>query len=451
MVNLDIAELSDIQSESGIIGTVIFHPDFIAHADYFKEKYFYGVENGCIYWAIQELYKDGIENIDANNISVKLNSNKAVEKTISSYNLPDIQESVELYKSQARDTLEEYEMLVQNVTTFAFKREYVKSLNRLILKGYDKDVDLISLNDYTYTALENLTQQFVASQEVKMLGESIDDVWDEIVSRRTDNGLYGLPSKYPLLNNYFTYEPGSLVVIQAKYKEGKSVFLMNEAVHKLRNGVPTLVIDTEMSTREYVERLISHLTGISARNVKCGDYGQEEAEIIRKCIQWIKDQPFVHMYMPEVRMEEVYSICKMLKYKMDLSFVIFDYLKSNEISTGDNYNDLGAKCNFLKNRVAGELDLAVASAAQLNRNGQIADSFKINMYISTGIKWGKKSNEMIMNDGPNCGNAYAKIYVNRHGTQMQEDDDSAYIDFVFDEKCLTIQQAKQQHYTETFF
>ena len=61
----DISELSDIQSESGIIGTLIYHPEFILHSEYLQPGYFYGVENGCIYWAIQALYSEGITNIDA--------------------------------------------------------------------------------------------------------------------------------------------------------------------------------------------------------------------------------------------------------------------------------------------------------------------------------------------------------------------------------------------------
>ena len=44
---MDIAELSDIQSESGVIGTLIYHPEFVLHTDYLLPGYFYGVENGC--------------------------------------------------------------------------------------------------------------------------------------------------------------------------------------------------------------------------------------------------------------------------------------------------------------------------------------------------------------------------------------------------------------------
>ena len=447
---MEISELSDIQSESGVIGTLIYHPEFILHTDYLHPGYFYGVENGCIYWAIQELYKSGITNIDAYNISNKLQSHKSVQKTIEKYNLPSVQEFVDLYKETARHTIEEYKMLADNIVTLAFKRDLVKTLNQLTSDCFHPDYGLDKLNNIVYGELDNLTQKYIATHEIHTLGSSIDDIWSEIVNRRTSDGMYGIPSKYKLFADYYTYEPGELVVIQAKYKQGKSVFLMNEVVHKLKNGVPTLVVDSEMPTRLYTERLISHLTGIEMKRIKNGKYSDEEAVIIKKWIGWLKEQPFVHIYNPNMSDDKLYSICKMLKRKMGLTFIVYDYLKSNETSSSDNYNVLGAKCDFLKNNIAGELDLAVLAACQLNRNGEVADSIKINRYLSVGIKWEYKTQEMIAKDGIKCGNAFAKIYVNRLGRQMLEDDDEDYIDFVFDGDRMTIVEA-EQHARESDF
>ena len=446
----DISELSDIQSESGIIGTLIYHPDFILHTEYLLPGYFYGTENACIYWAIQELYKSGITNIDSYNVSNKLQSNAGVQKTIEKYNLPAVQEFMELYKETARHTLEEYKMLADNIVTLAFKRDLIKTLNQLESYCFMPDYSLESLNNSVYSNLDSLTQKYVTTEEIHTLGSEIDDIWNEIESRRTGDGLYGIPSKYHSFIDYFTYEPGELVVIQAKYKQGKSVFLMNEAVHKIKNGVPTLIVDSEMPTRLYTERLISHLTGIEVKRIKNGNYGEEEAQSIKKCREWLKSQPLVHIYDPQMTDEKLYSICKMLKRKMGLAFLVYDYLKSNEISTSDNYNVLGAKCDYLKNNIAGELDLAVLAACQLNRNGEVADSIKINRYLSVGIKWEYKTQEMIAKDGIKCGNAYAKIYVNRLGGQMQEDDENEYIDFVFDGDRMTIIEAEQHENNGVF-
>lgn len=447
---MNISELSDIQSESGVIGTLIYHPEYVLHTDYLKPGYFYGVENGCCYWAIQELYKDGITNIDAYNVSNKLQSHPGVSKTIEKYNLPSVQEFMELYKETARHTIEEYKMLAENIVTLAFKRDLVKVLNQLSSNCYRKEYDLDKLSNNVYDELDKLTQKYVATTEINILGADIDEIWQEIVDRRTEDGTYGIPSKYPMFNEYFTYEPGELVVIQAKYKRGKSVLLMNEVVHKLKNGVPTLVVDTEMQTRLYTERLISHLTGIELKRIKSGRYSEEEGQKIKDNIEWLKAQPFVHLYDPQITNEKLYTICKMLKYKMGLAFVAFDYIKSNETSTSDNYNILGAKCDFLKNQIAGELNLSVLTACQLNRAGEVADSDKINRYLSVAIKWDYKTTEMIAKDGMNCGNSYAKIYVNRLGEQMQEDDEEAYIDFVFSGDKMRIIEAEQHEKNSVF-
>ena len=446
----DIAELSDMQAEAGVIGTLLYHPEFALHTDYLLPSHFYHTENGCLYWAIQELNKEGITNIDAYNISSKLQSNRAVSKTIEKYNLPSVQESLSLFKEIARHTIEEYKMLAEKILTLAFKRDYTKSMNQLLSADYLKSRTLDELINNTYDSVDQLTTKYVTNTEATTLGERVDDIWDEIVSRRNDSGIYGIPSKFKSFEEYFTYEPGELVVLQAKYKQGKSVFLMNEVVHKLKNGVPTLVIDSEMQTRLYVERLLTHLTGIEMRRLKSGNYSREEAEAIKYWVDWIKHQPFEHKYEPEITNERIYTICQQYKNSMGLQFLVYDYLKSNETSTSDNYNILGAKCDYLKNIIAGKLNLAVLAACQLNRNGEVADSIKINRYLSVGIHWEYKTQEMMQRDGALCGNAFAKIDINRLGEQMPEDDNMAYIDFIFDGSHMSITEAKQHEKKEIF-
>ena len=398
-----------------------------------------------MYWAIRELYKDGVTNLDAYNLSSKINSHRGVKQKLESLNLPSIQELMGLYRQTARDTLEEYQVFANNIVSNSFKRELIFTLKKIEKRCYQKNIDLDELNVSVSDELDDLTQRYIVHNEVHTLGSDIDSIWGEIVSRRNENGLSGILSKFSLLNEYFTYEIGELAVLQAKYKRGKSVFLMNEAVHKLQNGIATLVVDTEMPTRLYTERLLSHITGIEVKRIKNGNYNNQEAAKIQKSIEWLKKQPFVHIYDPQMTNEKLYSICKMLKYQIGLQFVVFDYIKSNETSTSDNYNILGAKCDFLKNRIAGELELAVLSACQLNRSGEVADSDKINRYLSVGIKWDFKPESLVQKDTMECGNTYAKVYVNRLGRQMQEDDDEDYIDFVFRGDIMTITESKTQH------
>lgn len=436
------AELSDISSEGSVVATLIYHPEFIAHSEYLKPDYFSVSLNACFYWAIQSLYEKGITNIDFYNLANEIKSEANKYDEIKKYDLATLSERIELLKTIARETIEEYQEAVDKVVTFAFKRDLIDVLGKINKDCYRPNFTLEKLNHYVYSELDRLTESYITDESIEILGEKIDDIWAEIINRRANDGTYGIPSKFNSFSNYFTYEPGELVTIQAKSKQGKSVFLMNEAVHKLKNGLSVLVIDREMTTRLYTERLLSNLTGIEINRVKSGKYNDREADEIQKAIDWIKKQSFVHIYAPDLSMERLYSICKVLQHKINLGFVVYDYLKSNETSASDNYNALGSKCDFLKNNIAGKLNIPVLAACQLNRSGEVADSAKINMFTSVAIKWGYKTQSMIAKDGTRSGNAYAKIYKNRLGQQMQEDDNDDYLDFSFSGATMTIAEAE---------
>ena len=440
---LDISLISDNQAEAGVVATLVYHPNFILHTDYLKPSYFYNVENGCIYWAIQELYKNGVETIDAINITNMLNSNKAVKKKIDQYNLTNMQDFINMSQYACRHTLEEYKLLVNNVVTMSFKRDLNKIAMEVQSACFNGEADLNRLNTLVNTKINDLTEKYITSNEVEMFGTHVDDLWSEICSRRTEGGIYGIPSILPLINEYLTYEPGELVLLKARMKQGKSAFFLNEAVHKIKSGVPTLYLDTEMQDRLFYERLLANLTGVEVKRIKNGNYSYDESQKLAKANEWIKQQPFVHIYIPSTTDEEIYAIHKVLKYKMGLEFSIFDYIKSNVTSSSENYNILGAKCDFLKNRVAGELNIAMLAGAQLNRQNQVADSDKLERYVSSSILWRYKSTEEIARDGLDCGNIAATIDLNRNGEMMDEDD---YIDIAFDGNRMRIQQAAKQHH-----
>ena len=436
----DISVLVDNQAEAGVIATLVYHPEFILHTDYLKSGYFYNVENGCLYWAISELYKNGVENIDAINLTNVINSNKSVARTMAQHNLTDIQKFISMSQYAARNTLEEYKLLVRNVVTMAYKRDMYKVAGEMESLCGDDKIDLAALNKKVNTKINGITEKYIISNEIQMFGDKVDDLWSEVCDRRTENGVYGIPSKFIHLNDYLTYEPGELVLLKARMKKGKSAFFLNEAINKIKNGVPTLFYDTEMQDRLFYERMLANITGIEIRKIKSGFYSYDEGQQLAKANEWIKKQPFVHIYAPTTSEEEIYATHKILKYKMGLEFSIFDYIKSNILSAAENYNALGARCDFLKNNVAGELNIAILAGAQLNRQNQVADSDKLERYVSASLLWRDKTNEEFANDGPDCGTYALQVDLNRLGMQMDENE---YIDFNFDGSRMRIEEAKQ--------
>ena len=445
---MDKEAIADIQAEAGVIATAVYHPDFVLHSDYLRPGYFYNAENGCIYWAIQELYKAGIDTIDAFNISNMLNTNNAVKRRMAACNLTNLQEFISKAQYAARGSIEEYKLLVNTVVEMSFKRELYRVAGEIQTNCHDPDISLAKLNQFVNKILTHLTEKYVTGEEVKTLGEQIDTIWDKIenqdISRR-------LPSKFRSFDDYFYYEPGELVLLTARYKTGKSVFAVNEAIHMLKAGVPTLYIDTELSTETFVKRFICSVTGIPFKVIQNKTYNSEQKVLIDKCIEWLKTLPLVHMYLPDSNMDEIYSICKMLKYKMNLSFVVYDYIKSYNPEAYTNSALLGQMADFLKNKIAGELDLAVLSAAQLNRNDMIANSDNIAKAISTGIYWRFKTAEEIQRDGGlDAGNVLAYVNINRNGPQSDVDE-AIYFNFDGDRQRITEAKIQKKDIPQTPF
>lgn len=444
---MNFDKMIDKHAEATVIATLISHPEFILHTEYLHPGYFYDVSNGCIYWAIQELYKSGVTNIDAVNIENMLNSNKAVKRKMDEYNISNLDEYVSMCGYAARHTLEEYKIVVNQVVTMSFKRDLAKLASQIYHECENESLNLGDLNHSVNEKIQKLAEQYIVTEDVQVFGEKVENLWDEVISRRGDNGLYGLPSKFAEVNEYFTYEPGELVLLCAKMKRGKSALMMNEALHKVRMGVPTLYIDTEMSDRLFYERMLANLTQIEVKRIKTGRYSDEEASKILKANEYLKNAPFVHIYMPNPSDEEIYSLHKMLKYKMNLGFSVYDYIKGSAEDSSVLYQLLGARTDFLKNRIAGELQIPVLAGAQLNRGGEIADSIKLLQYCSVAAFWREKSKTEVQEDGLQCGNYCMNIGLNRLGEQMVEDD---YLDFMFYGNTMSIVGAERHNKPQVF-
>ena len=146
--------------------------------------------------------------------------------------------------------------------------------------------------------------------------------------------------------------------------------------------------------------------------------------------------------------DKIYLICKKLKRDENTTFIVYDHLKTtNSADSSQGYHELGGKVNFLKDIICGELGYAGLCLAQLNRTGDIGDSFKLEQEVSTVINLVKKTEDEIMRDGADCGNYKLFVKLNRNGEQMS-DPETEYIDIFFDGNICTFKQAGQHNKTE---
>lgn len=449
---LNISAMSDLQAEAGILATVIKHPDFLSNITYLKPGMFFSIENASIFWCVQKLYDEGITNIDALNISNAINSNRAIKKKIEEYNIGDIQEFLELSRYAARDTIEEYKLLVNSVVSLAYKRDMYKNAIDLQQLCINEKSDVNSISEKLNNIDNELSNKYIIGEETFTFGEKADNIWKNICESRNPDGTVGFPSKIPSFNEYFSFCKKELVLLTARMKKGKSAYFMNEIIHLcINNGVPTLMLDTEMSDEQLMKRMLANLTGIEVKRIETGKYSEDEARKIDTAIKRIKAAPFVHEYMPDgYNQTKIEALCHQWKNKIGIEFVVYDYFKSDDLNASayETFNKLGSMCDFFKNRIAGRMDVAVLAGAQLNRNNDVGSSDKLEMYCSTSIRWFEKDAELLAKDGAECGNYGASIVLNRNGGQTGEED---YIDIKFIGNTMTITEAKKHNREETPF
>lgn len=413
-------DLKDVRAETAVISSLLNHPEFILYSENLDTEHFTQKENSAIYWAIKELYKQGITNIDELNLNNQLSSNKAVSKLMSAHNLSDISKYMDLAKYAARDTIEEYLAICNTVISLAYKRELFKKsaeLQRLCFSDKEKVEEIDTM---VHRITNALTSKYLVMSELKSIGDQADDLLQEIIDKQTEEG-FGVPSKYSIYNPYFQFETGELIVVASRMKSGKTADLLNEAVDKAQKGIPTVVFDTELTDRMWYTRVLAHLSQVTVRRIKEGNWSTDERSRIMKANELLKSLPLMHIYMPIVDIDRVYAICKILKYKMGLKFVCFDYIKGNDTDAFALSNKLGQITDVLKNEIAGELDMMVLAACQLSRSNEISSSDKIAMYASTIIYWRfKTASEIAADGGLDYGNIYTRIYINRNGAQQDE-------------------------------
>jgi replicative DNA helicase len=434
--------ISDTQAEAGIIATLIFNSTYYLHSEQLKYTHFYNKESSCIYWAISQLIKQGVENIDSLNLTTMINSNDGMKNTFNKFGI-DLDNYIHLSKNVSRSSLEEYQILVNRVLALSFKRDLYKQLKKFNDMCLDVEQDNVGKLSITiYETLNKLNEEYIlGDQDIKFIGEDIDAIWEEITSDFKNDEIV-LKPKIELLRNYFSYTKGEVIMLVARYKQGKSAVLMNECLYQAQQGHSIAYLDSEMKKKEFVIRALANLTKIEVRRIKQGNYSENEELKLKEALQTLKSYKIVHKYKPDWHDEDIYSTVKILQNRQGLDFLIFDYIKANDGDANTLYNKLGQKADYIKNIIAGQLDIPVLTASQLNRQGEISDSDKLARYVSTVVYWKQKNkSDLEGRDWRKIGNATMQVRTNRLGEQMQDDE---YIHCVFNGNLMTVEQAPIQ-------
>ena len=433
-----VDDINSLESEAGIIASLIHKPEFIFYSEDLLPNHFTNKENRCVYTAIQSLVEKGIMTIDPYNIIESLNSSEATRGFAQDISIEQLNELVEMSDVLARNTIAEYKMLVKNVLDAAFRRDTFQKLKECQALCYDRTQE--NVMEKIYNNIDDVMTEFSTTNDVPAYKDVIDGCWEEIKSRQ-NNGYSGIKFKFDALNDYATIEPGELFIFAAEAKQGKSMMLLNCAVDLLRQDKAVLYLDSELNTRLFTARILAHIAKVEYKRLTAGAYDNEEAERINEALEWLKSKKFTHLYIPMFDQQTIYTAVKKVQHTQGLDVLIVDYFKgSGDGDAFDSYQELGRFVDMVKNRICGEMGIAGIGAAQATATGKVADSAKIGRNASTIAIIQDKTPEEVVLDGAECGNKKLRVILNRNGMQHAAGE---YIDLQFNGNLISYEQAKQ--------
>lgn len=346
--------------------------------------------------------------------------------------------------------LMDYPVKKQNVIHFAAqvkKFEFARNARR-IAKKIHGDIDSIvgdeSIDDII-SLVESPLMDFLRDDETgqkpEMLGDNIDEYVDFLVENKCDQ--IGLSSGFP---RFDAVVGGGLRrkcvdLVSARPGVGKSVFADNVALHNARQGIPVLMLDTEMSKEDHLNRILSNISGVPIGEISTGKFAEHDEKLIavRNAMEEIRDIPYTYVSVAGAPFETILNTIKrwiLREVGQDENgntndcLVVYDYLKLMSSSGITNniqeYQALGFQITNLHN-LAVKYDFPCLSFVQLNRDGitkestdAVSGSDRL-IWLCTSFSIFKlKSAEELAEDGPNAGNRKIVTLKARHGAGLMD-------------------------------
>jgi replicative DNA helicase len=361
---------------------------------------------------------------------------------------------------------------IENVRKFATKirkLEIARSLHQELKVTQDKILDVngsesISsilgiAEDAIFNFSSNLGNDTESSPE--MMGSQIEEYIEELKNNPIDQ--VGISTGFPVYDQAIGggLRRGTINVIGARPKVGKTLLSDNMGYYvanKLK--IPVLNMDTEMTKKDHIHRLLAMSTEIEMSKIETGKFSDSPSlsEKISKTAVELKNTPLFHKSIAGKSFEEQISIMRRwLVREVGLNddgtakecVIFYDYLKimdSAGISQDlKEYQVLGFMMTALHN-FAMQYQVPIVAFVQLNRDGitkestdSASGSDRIIWLCSNFTIFKRKSDEEIAEDGPDSGNRKLVPIISRHGGGL---DDNDYINCYMKGWCAKIIEGK---------
>ncbi len=434
--------LEDLASERAVLAALCqYGLDCYLEIDFVDAEHFTNDMNQlifhCVYKSVSENSKVELASIlsAANSLGVyeSINNKDEISFIRSLFNFP-------IHKENAKSH-------AIKIAKLKLARDLKKTLKACEkeLDATNGDEDVMDLISKVEAPILDATADIYQSSNKKteIIGEDIDDYIEYLSENVSDN--VGIPTGFP---RYDAAIGGGLRrkcvdLIAARPKVGKSMFGDAVAMNVSRMGVPVLMLDTEMSKEDHLNRMLANLSGVDINKISTGKFTENplEKEKVEKAAQELKEIPYHYISIAGQSFENILALMRKWIYQhvgfdeagvTNDCLIVYDYLKlmgSEGISSSmQEYQVLGFQITQLHNFMV-KYDVPCISFVQLNRDGITKESTDVVsgsdrlIWLCTSFSIFKmKSEEEIAEDKIENGNRKLVPVVARHGCGLDDGD-----------------------------
>ena len=434
--------LEDLASERAVLAALCqYGLDCYLEIDFVDADHFTDDMNQllfhCIYKSVSENAKVELASIlsAANSLGVheSINNKQEISFIRSLFNFP-------IHKENAKSH-------AVKIAKLKLARDLKKTLKacQKDLDATNGDEDVMDLISKVEAPILDATADIYQSSNKKteIIGEDIDDYIEFLSENVSDN--VGIPTGFP---RYDAAIGGGLRrkcvdLVAARPKVGKSMFGDAVAMNVSSLGIPVLMLDTEMSKEDHLNRMLANLSAVDINKISTGKFTENpiEKEKVEKAAEKLKEIPYHYISIAGQPFENILAIMRKWIYQhvgfdeagvTNDCLIVYDYLKlmgSEGISSSmQEYQVLGFQITQLHNFMV-KYDVPCLSFVQLNRDGITKESTDVVsgsdrlIWLCTSFSIFKmKSEEEIAEDKVENGNRKLVPVVSRHGEGLDDGD-----------------------------
>ncbi len=399
-----------------------------------KSTDFLHPQHSLLFILMATLVEKGAVSLDAPTIINKAQS-EGILHNIGGYEYINTISSINISQGNLALVLAE---VLEASAKFRLKYDLLSSIKLIDANAKEGKSSVELMGDVESRILELSTE----SQAIKEPIDLASDLEDYIEDRHVNAvSMVGISTGYDILDTQIDgLVPGTVTVIAARKKMGKSALLTNIAIHVAYNlNIPVLYIDTEMPYSQWRDRALACMTGVKERTIKHGGFDDTVNNRLLEAVKLAKKSNLFHEHMPGYSIEGLIPLYNKYRKKYNIGLAVFDYIKEPSNVSLDaqrhEYQVIGRVTDTIK-EMSGVLNIPFLTACQLNRNGEVASSDRIEWFGDVIAFWMHRTDEELKAGGDACGKYKLHVKTTRRGGETPE----AGIGYYFFKDTLTIHE-----------